>query len=226
MNTVFVTGGGRGIGLEFITQFLQDDWRVIATARTITPALAKLQTRYPDQLRVLLLDITDWPKVAALGQTIADERIDLLINNAGFYGGERQQLGRTDVDIWLQTLAVDTIAPIKVVEALLSHLNPGAKIASLSSKMGSIEDNHSGGAYHYRSAKAGLNAALKSLALDLAPRHTVILLHPGWVQTDMGGPGASVTAAESVAGMRRVIHQTQPSESGNFFNYDGTPIPW
>ncbi|MBB5193508.1 NAD(P)-dependent dehydrogenase (short-subunit alcohol dehydrogenase family) [Silvimonas terrae] len=226
MSTVLITGAGRGIGLEFATQYLQDNWRVIVTVREVSPALSSLQIAWPDQLKVILLDITDWPGVAALGQTLADERIDLLINNAGFYGGNRQDLGHTEVETWLQTLAIDTIAPIKVVEAVLPRLASHAKIATLTSKMGSIADNHSGAAYHYRSAKAGLNAAVKSLALDLGRRHTVLLFHPGWVQTDMGGPGALVTPEESVAGMRRIIHQAGPDESGHFYNFDGTPLPW
>ncbi len=226
MSTVLITGAGRGIGLEFATQYLQDNWRVIVTARETSPALSSLQIAWPDQLKVIQLDITDWPRVAALGQALADERIDVLINNAGFYGGNRQDLGHTDVETWLQTLAIDTIAPIKVVEAVLPRLATHAKIATLTSKMGSIADNHSGAAYHYRSAKAGLNAAVKSLALDLGRRHTVLLFHPGWVQTDMGGPGALVTPEESVAGMRRVIHQAGPEESGHFYNFDGTPLPW
>ncbi|GGP24104.1 SDR family oxidoreductase [Silvimonas iriomotensis] len=226
MRTVFITGAGRGIGLELATQYLQDNWRVIATARDASLALKTLQAAWPDQLRVVLLDVTDWPAVAALGQTLSAERIDLVINNAGYYGGNRQELGHTDVETWLNTLAIDTIAPVKVVEALLPRLSADAKIASLSSKMGSIADNHSGAAYHYRSAKAGLNAAMKSLALDLGKRHTVLVFHPGWVQTDMGGPGALVSPEESVAGIRRVIHQATPGDSGRFYNYDGSPLPW
>lgn len=226
--TVLVTGANRGIGLEFVRQYLQDGWRVLATCRQpeVAKALAALQDQYPQNLRIEALNVTDWAAVKALGNVFKNEAIDLLINNAGLYGDRSQSLGQTDVDDWLNVLAANTIAPLKVVEALLPCLAPGARIATLTSLMGSMADNGSGGNYVYRSSKAGLNAVIKSLSLDLEGRHICVLFHPGWVLTDMGGPGAMISVDTSVSGMRAVIEQLTPEHSGSFLRYDGKELPW
>lgn len=226
--TVLVTGTNRGIGLEFVRQYLQDGWRVLATCRKpeAAKALNVLQDQYPQRLRVEELNVTDWVAVKALGKIFKNESIDLLINNAGLYGDRSQSLGQTDVDDWLNVLAANTIAPLKVVEALLPCLAPGARIATLTSLMGSMADNGSGGNYVYRSSKAGLNAVIKSLSLDLEGRHICVLFHPGWVLTDMGGPGAMISVDTSVSGMRSLIEQLTPEHSGSFLRYDGKELPW
>ncbi len=226
--TVLITGANRGIGLEFVRQYLQDGWRVFATCRQPEAAkvLNALQDQYPQSLRVEELNVTDWAAVKALGKVFKNESIDLLINNAGLYGDRSQSLGQTDVDDWLNVLAANTIAPLKVVEALLPCLAPGARIATLTSLMGSMADNGSGGNYVYRSSKAGLNAVIKSLSLDLEGRHICVLFHPGWVLTDMGGPGAMISVETSVSGMRSVIEQLTPEHSGSFLRYDGKELPW
>ncbi|TJZ78899.1 SDR family oxidoreductase [Chitiniphilus eburneus] len=221
--TLLLTGANRGLGLEFVQQYLAAGWRVIAIARQHADALTAAP---PPSLRLLSLDVTDWHAVATLGDRLADERIDLLLNNAGRYGGDAQELGKLDAEEWLRVLAVNTIAPAMLVQALLPRLATGAVIASISSKMGSIEQNTSGGAYLYRSSKAALNAANRSLALDLRGRHTCVVLHPGWVQTDMGGASAPLTPHESVRGMRAVLERVMPADSGGFFDYDGAPLPW
>lgn len=226
--TVLITGANRGIGLEFVRQYLQDGWRVLATCRQpeAAKALNALQDQYPQSLRVEELNVTDWAAVKALGKVFKNESIDLLINNAGLYGDRSQSLGQTDVDDWLNVLAANTIAPLKVVEALLPCLAPRARIATLTSLMGSMADNGSGGNYVYRSSKAGLNAVIKSLSLDLEGRHICVLFHPGWVLTDMGGPGAMISVDTSVSGMRSVIEQLTPEHSGSFLRYDGKELPW
>ena len=226
--TVLITGANRGIGLEFVRQYLQDGWRVLATCRQpeAAKALNALQDQYPQGLRVEELNVTDWAAVKALGKVFKNETIDLLINNAGLYGDRSQSLGQTDVDDWLNVLAANTIAPLKVVEALLPCLAPEARIATLTSLMGSMADNGSGGNYVYRSSKAGLNAVIKSLSLDLEGRHICVLFHPGWVLTDMGGPGAMISVDTSVSGMRSVIEQLTPEHSGSFLRYDGKELPW
>ncbi|WP_432720925.1 SDR family oxidoreductase [Jeongeupia wiesaeckerbachi] len=221
--TLFITGAGRGIGREFVQQYLAAGWQVVATCRK--PAdLADLAQQ--PALTVLPLDVTDWDTVATLASQLGDARIDLLINNAGIYGGVMQDLGGTDVGTWLETLATNAIAPVKIVEALLPRLAPRAVIVNISSKMGSMADNGSGGDYHYRSAKAALNAATVSLARDLAGRHCCVALHPGWVQTDMGGAYALIDAATSVRGMHDVIAGLQAADTGRFITYDGRSIPW
>lgn len=224
--TVLITGANRGLGLEFVRQYLQAGARVIAACREPDQALELHALASLGQLLVLPLEVTDWAEVAALPERLAAERIDLLINNAGVYGGEAQALGEIDVELWQSVLAVNTIAPLKLVEALLPRLAPGAVIAQITSLMGSIADNGSGGCYYYRSSKAALNMVNKSLAVDLAGRCCCLVLHPGWVLTDMGGPNALIDAATSVAGMRQVLAQATAGDSGKFLKYDGRELPW
>lgn len=228
VKTVFITGANRGIGLEFVKQYLQDGWRVIATARAPKRAveLYALQEEHTQQLRVEALDISDWQAITRLREALGGEHIDIMINNAGVYGKTPQVLGQLDVAEWQMVLTSNAIAPIKVIESLLPILNAQAKIASLSSLMGSVADNSSGASYYYRSSKAALNAAHSSLARDLAGRHACVVFHPGWVQTDMGGPGAMISTTESVSGMRAQLQRLDHSGSGRFLRYDGKELPW
>lgn len=226
--TVLITGANRGIGLEFVRQYLHDGWRVIATCRQPHRAtqLYALQQEFPQHLRIEALDVCDWAAVASLRQTLAGESIDVLINNAGVYGNGPQALGQLDVAEWQHTLTANAIAPIKVIESLLPLLNSNARIASLSSLMGSMADNGSGGSYYYRASKAALNAAHTSLARDLAGRHACMVLHPGWVQTDMGGPGALIDVKTSVTGMRQQLQALNHASTGRFMAWDGRELPW
>ncbi|WP_028451330.1 SDR family oxidoreductase [Chitinilyticum aquatile] len=225
-NTVFITGTSRGLGLEFTRQYLQEGWRVLAARRHAAAQLDELQQQYPQQLRQLELDVGDLAAIDRLPASLAGECIDLLINNAGIYGGIHQQLGDCDLAEFQRVLAVNVLAPLRLTEVLLPLLRSSARIAHLSSLMGSMADNGSGGDYAYRASKAALNAIGKSMAVDLAGRHTVVLLHPGWVRTDMGGPAALIDAASSVRGMRTVIASLQDWDSGRFFKYDGSELPW
>lgn len=226
--TVFITGANRGIGLEFVRQYLHDGWRVIATCRQPHHAteLYALQEHFRQTLRIEPLDVCNGAAVTALRQVLSRERLDILINNAGVYGKGPQMFGQLDVAEWQLTLTVNAIAPFKIIESLLPLLQPQARIAAISSLMGSMADNGSGGSYYYRASKAALNAAHTSLARDLAGRHACILFHPGWVQTDMGGPGALIDAATSVSGMRAQLEQLTLAKSGLFLRYDGQPMPW
>jgi len=138
-------------------------------------------------------------------------------------------LGKIDYKAWVEAFKINALAPIKVAETFLANIEQGSKkvIATLSTQMASIADNTSGGVYVYRSSKAALNVALKSLSVDLKPKGvSVLILHPGWVKTDMGGEGASVLPAESVHGMRRLIDSGDLSLSGTFLNYKGEELPW
>lgn len=224
MPTVLVTGANRGIGLEFARQYKEDGWEVIATCRRPDKA---------DELNALgvevqRLDVADFREIAALGGRLADRAIDVLINNAGVFGSA-QSFGCTDVDEWEHVLRVNAMAPLKMAEAFAGHVARSQRriIASVTSKMGSIEDNSSGDMYLYRSSKAALNAVNKSLSLDLKDRGILcVVLNPGWVKTDMGGPSALITAQQSVTGMRRIIENATTAHSGRFFNYDGQEIPW
>lgn len=227
MPTAFITGASRGIGLEFARQYLADGWRVIGTCRD--PSNAKELSGLDGDVDVHALDVTDHAQVQALAKSLKREAIDVLLNNAGIYGPKPSPFGGVDYDAWKQVLEVNTMAPLKVCECFVDHVVAGdLKImASVTSKMGSIADNTSGGSYIYRSSKAALNAVMKSLAADLTSREvTVIVLHPGWVKTDLGGPSALISVDESVSGMRRVIDGLRPEDTGQFFNYDGSRVPW
>ncbi len=226
MSTVLITGANRGIGLEFARQYAAAGYRVHAACRA--PGSADALASLGERVTLHALDVTDHGRVEALAAGLKNEAIDIVINNAGIYG-EAQDFGKIDYAAWEEVMRVNTLAPLKMAECFLPHLEAGKMkmIASLTSRMGSIADNDAGGVYIYRSSKAALNAAARSLAIDLAPRGiTVIVFHPGWVKTDMGGPGALIDAETSVAGMRAVIKGAGPKDSGRFFAYDGAEVPW
>jgi NAD(P)-dependent dehydrogenase (short-subunit alcohol dehydrogenase family) len=224
--TVLVTGANRGIGLEFVRSFAADGWRVHACARNVEKA--KTVRAVEGDVVCHKLDVTNGLKVASLARALAEEPIDLLINNAGLRG-PKTGFGETDYEEWAAVLQVNTLAPLRMVErfADLVERSDGKTVVNISSIMGSIADNGSGGEYIYRSSKAALNMVTKSLAVDLAGRGIkVVSFHPGWVRTDMGGAGASISPEESVQGMRRKIAGLTAADSGCFFNYDGAPLEW
>lgn len=230
--TILITGANRGIGLEFATQFAADNWHIIACCRQPDQAesLQKLKHANGDQLCVHQLDLSDLTAIDQLANTLHHESIDIIINNAGVYPPAQQgEFGHVDYDAWLTTLRINTLAPLKIAEAFVTQLERSRlKIfAIITSKMGSIADNSRGGSYPYRTSKTAVNMVAKSLAIDLASRQiTTILLHPGWVQTRMGGSDALISAQQSVAGMRNVLSRITPDDSGKFFAYDGQLIPW
>ena len=231
MPRVLITGAGRGIGLEFTRQYAEEGCEVHALVRNPQGSSA-LQGMVRDHPNVTLhaLDVSDFPAVESLSKELAGLSIDILINNAGHYGPkEAQSLGRIDYKAWQDSFKVNALAPIKIAEAFLSNIERGSKkvIATLSTQMASIDDNTSGGLYIYRSSKAALNMALKSLAIDLKPKGiAVLILHPGWVKTDMGGQEAPVLPQESVQGMRQLIDSGDISLSGTFLNYQGEELLW
>ncbi|MDX9768315.1 MAG: SDR family oxidoreductase [Ectothiorhodospiraceae bacterium] len=230
-HSVLVTGAGRGIGLEFIRQYLAAGWRVHACARQPerSQALRELAAAHRDRLSVHVLDVANAAHVANLKATLGKMPLDLLINNAGLIGGEHQSFGDVDEATWIETLRVNTFAPLRLMEALADNVaaSEQRRIANITSKMGSIDDNGSGGYYIYRTSKAALNMLTKSAAIDLAPRGiTCVVLHPGWVRTEMGGPGAEITPEESVTNLRAIIDRLTPAQSGWFFDVDGSVIPW
>ena len=225
MTTVLITGANRGIGLELARQYAAERVRVIATCRheDLAGALHDIEG-----VERHVLDVADGESIKALARKLRGTAIDVLINNAGLFGG-RQEMGEVDARDWLDVMTVDALGPYRVSIAFLEHLLAGRRrmIATLTSRMGSIAENTSGGYYVYRPAKAALNIMMKSLSVDLAGDGvTVLLLHPGWVQTDMGGPGALITAAESVRGLRRMIDTAGLGHSGRFFSQDGSELPW
>jgi NAD(P)-dependent dehydrogenase (short-subunit alcohol dehydrogenase family) len=216
MPRVLITGANRGLGLEFVRQFTRDRWEVVATARTEASEVLELGAK------LLQLDLSDLAGVASFE---LDGPLDLLIANAGTYG-PRDATTADEAHEWLDTFAVNTVAPYLLAQRLLPNLRQvRGKAIAVSTRMGSIEDNKGGGYLAYRSSKTALNMAWRTLALanrDL----TCAVLHPGWVQTRMGGPNAPVQPEESIAGMRRVIDSLTPADSGEFLDFQGNRVPW
>lgn len=227
MRTILITGANRGIGLAMAQQALARGDQVIATARD--PEEAEHSIPGHERLRWLPLDVTDATSVSALASALDGTAVDVLINNAGIYGPRNVPLESVNADDWLEVLRTNTVAPLMVTQAVLPALRRGGarKLAMISSKVGSIADNSSGGSYMYRSSKAALNQVVKSLSVDLADDgFTVLALHPGWVQTRMGGPNGLIDTDTSAAGLLKVIEDATTTDSGGFINYDGSPLPW
>ncbi len=228
---MLVTGANRGLGLEWARQYAEAGWRVYASCRRPEEAreLNALAGRHP-QLSVHRLDVTDSEQLRTLQLDLEEARIDVLLNNAGVYLDKFMgDLGGIDYEIWLRTFAVNTLGAVRVTEALAGQVAASEKkrVVAISSHMGSIAEIAAPGNYAYRSSKAALNAAMKGLSHALAQRGIgVLLLHPGWVRTRMGGPDAPLTPAQSVHGMRALVENFRPEMNTRFFRYDGTEIPW
>jgi NAD(P)-dependent dehydrogenase (short-subunit alcohol dehydrogenase family) len=231
MHTLLITGTNRGIGFELTKQYLQDGWRVFACCRKPVAAekLQKLHQQHPETLTIHALDITDPAAIQKLGQSLQHDAVDILINNAGMLDEHESHLSNVDPEVFMDVIRTNALAPLLVAKALLPSLAKGQLkiIANISSTMGSITENISGGYYAYRASKAALNAITKSLSIDLADRGiTVLSLHPGWVQTDMGGVGATITPEESVSGLRQILQKTTLADSGGYIAFNGRAIPW
>ncbi len=226
--TVLVTGANRGIGLEFVRQYANAGWNVLACCRDLDRAVElKVLASNAPNIRLNSLDVSNFNQIENLALSLKMESIDLLINNAGLY--PHSSFGDTNHHDWLRSFEVNTMGPVKMAECFYGNVASSRlkKIVSISSKMGSIEDNTSGGSYIYRTSKAALNIAMKSLSIDLRAYGIITCtLHPGWVMTEMGGPNALITKEMSVSGLRKVIESLTIKDSGNFIGFDGKRIPW
>ena len=232
METTLITGANRGIGLEFSRQLAEDGWCVLACSRDLekSDALNKLAAEYPERITLYALDVTDHGQIEKLSQTLANKPIDLLINNAGVFPDiNDRSFGQTDYDSWAHAFLVNTMAPLKMAEEFIAQITQSSRktIVTITSKMGSVADNGSGGSYIYRSSKSAVNMVIKSIAIDLESNDIIsVLLHPGWVRTDMGGPSGLISVEQSVSGMLSVIREVTSADSGKFIAYDGQIIPW
>ena len=231
MPSVLITGANRGLGLEFARQYLAEGWQVYATCRDPGSAskLRRLSDASDRKLQILALDVTDPTSVKTAARELDGQAIDLLLNNAGVGGARNQTVGNIDYAAWAKVLETNTMGPMRVSEAFVDHVTRSERklIVTLTSGMGSIGDNTSGSSIAYRSSKAAVNRVMRSLPIDLASRGvTCIVVNPGWVRTDMGGPDATLTPAESVSRLTRLIDNLGPAQSGKFFNHDGREYAW
>jgi NAD(P)-dependent dehydrogenase (short-subunit alcohol dehydrogenase family) len=227
---VLVTGASRGLGLEFARQYALSGAQVLACARN--PGKAELllgaAERAKGRIAVHELDVASDESVAQFVSEVGTAPIDIVINNAGVYGGEHQRLGDIDYETWLKTFNVNTLGPVRVIEALRGHLAKSRlkRAIAITSAMGS-NTRHDGSALIYRSSKAALNNAMRGLSAALKPDGIIVVpMHPGWVRTDMGGPNAPLSTEQSVTSMRKVILDLTLGDSGRYINYDGAEIPW
>jgi NAD(P)-dependent dehydrogenase (short-subunit alcohol dehydrogenase family) len=230
MRAYLVTGANRGIGLEFTRQLSARGDRVIATARVLEAAreLRAVAEASPATVRLVALDVTSPESVCKLAGVLADEAVDVLVNNAGTMA-PRTGLGNMDYENMERAFRVNVVGAMRVVEAAMPALERGSirHIVNMSSKMGSIAENTSGGAYSYRASKCALNMATKSMSIDLAGRgFTVVAMHPGWVLTDMGGPNALIDTQTSIREMLQRIDDLSPASNGTFVEWSGGVIPW
>jgi NAD(P)-dependent dehydrogenase (short-subunit alcohol dehydrogenase family) len=223
MSTVLITGAARGLGLDFVKQYAARGWKVHACARS--PESLK---EVAGDIHLHKLEVTDYGAVKALASELKGEAIDVLICNAGVSGSEAGDLGRIDPKVWRDTFEVNALAPLMMAEAFVEQVaaSKDRKLIAISSRLGSITHND-GARYAYRASKTALNMEWQSLSKDTAAKGLIcVVLHPGWVQTDMGGKAATLTIAQSVPSMVKVIDGLKPADNGRFLNYDGAELPW
>jgi len=228
MPTVLITGANRGIGFALVEEFLVHGWRVLGCCRQPDEA-AFAHMPNCQQLVLHELEVTDSTQIDTLAKACENESIDIIINVAGLFGPRDLLFGNTPVDSWLKVLHVNTIAPLKLVEALIEPIcRSDLKIvAAISSDLGSMTLNEFGGATIYRSSKAALNSVIKGLSIDLVERGVkTVSVHPGWVKTEMGGEDAKITAQESVSGIYRLLNEPAAFKNGGLYSYLGDEMPW
>lgn len=238
MPSILVTGANRGLGLEFVRQYAADGWRVHACCRDpgASAELREIASASHGLVAPHALSVGDPESIHALARELAGQPIDVLLNNAGTYGlkgfaeggMEAQAFGTMDYDGWQHAFAINTMAPLRMIEAFIGNVAASGqkKIFTVSSSMGSIGDPP-GGHLAYGSTKAAVNFVMSSLAMELRGRGiTVMSLHPGWVDTDMGGAAAPLKPEQSIAGLRRVIADASPATSGQFVGWDGNRVAW
>lgn len=230
MKKILITGANRGLGLEHTRRFVAQGVFVYATARLPHEAndLNQLALQNPALVKVLAYDAVQPDAPAKLKAVLDDVALDLVLFNAGV-NGKRLNFGEIDADSALQMFQINALAPLKLAEALAQNVVKSERkiYAFQSSLMGSISDNGSSGSYAYRISKCALNMAVKNISIDLKAQGIIaVALHPGWVKTRMGGEHAPLSLAESVQGQQQLLSSLTLAQSGGFFNFDGTPLPW
>jgi NAD(P)-dependent dehydrogenase (short-subunit alcohol dehydrogenase family) len=219
---ILIIGASRGIGLEFVRQYAHAGDRVIATARS-DKGMGKISALGAKALRV---DVAQPASVSGLAWLLDGEKLDIVVINAGVYGPSTSGLQPPSADDFDAVMHTNVLGPMRVLPQLTDALAPNAKLAIISSRMGSISLRESTAGWLYRASKAAVNSVLKDASIALAGQATCIAFHPGWVRTDMGGSGADLAVEESVSGMRQTLSGLQTKDNGKFFNYDGKPLAW
>jgi NAD(P)-dependent dehydrogenase (short-subunit alcohol dehydrogenase family) len=231
MSTILITGANRGIGFELTRQMTERGESVIATCRAPAEAaeLRSLADAHPTTLNIVQLTVTNPASIAAAKASVSQKAIDVLVNNAGIIGPKRQSTLDMDFDGWLETFDVNTLGPLRVLQAFLPNLERSAwpRVLTITSRMGSLTASPATDRIAYRASKAALNRTMLAVAGDLKSRNiAVAVAHPGWVQTDMGGQMAALTPAASAAGLIEVIDRMTLSNTPRFFDHDGSTISW
>jgi NAD(P)-dependent dehydrogenase (short-subunit alcohol dehydrogenase family) len=219
---VLIIGASRGIGLELVRQYRADGAAVTATARS-PEGLARLHAL---GATALPLDLASAAGAAGLAWPIDGAAFDVVVHNAGVYGPRTNGLDTPTEADFDHVMHTNVLGAMRVLPQLADALAPGARLAVISSRMGSMGLRTSPGGWLYRASKAALNSVLKDASLAFAGRAVCVALHPGWVRTDMGGTGADLDVADSANGIRRTLAALQPADNGGFFNVDGTPLAW
>ena len=222
MKSVLIIGASRGIGLEFVRQYGVAGAAVTATARS-APGLAAVQAH---GARAILLDVSTAASVATLAPLLAGQQFDVVVLNAGVYGPHSAALAPPTAEEFDAVMHTNVLGAMQVLPRLVGHLTPGARMAVISSRMGSIGLRTSASGWLYRASKAALNSVLKDVSISLAGQAICVAFHPGWVRTDMGGVGADLDVTDSVAAMRSTLAALRGTDNGGFFNHDGQPLAW
>jgi NAD(P)-dependent dehydrogenase (short-subunit alcohol dehydrogenase family) len=224
-----ITGAGRGIGFELTRQALMAGHRVSALVRSPAKAagVTDLATKFSQTLKIYPVDVLSDSSVTTFVHDLAGEGVDVLINNAGAYLDSDSGFENLDLKKAEETFAINTVGPMRMTRALLPNLKKGhsPKVVNITSLMGSIEDNGSGGSYAYRMSKTALNMFTKTFSNDYSGI-TAFVIHPGWVKTDMGGAGAPTSPEESAQGIHKVIDGATKKSSGHFYDFEGEELPW
>ena len=226
MKNILITGANRGIGLKF-AQLLSNSTNIIyVTNRDLNNCI---ELKKINNIEILELDLLEKNSIKDFCSDVKDIPFDLIINNAGIFQDEQMEETNLDPELWLDEMMINAIGPVVLTQKLKENLISGneKKVVFISSQMGSIDDNYSGGYYFYRTSKSALNSAAKSLSIDWKTDEiSVLMLHPGWVKTDMGGSKAKLEIDESVNSMIKVIEASNISNTGSFLNYNGDKLEW
>jgi short-subunit dehydrogenase len=226
MKNILITGANRGIGLKFAQLLSNNINTVYVTTRDLNNCI---ELKKINNIEILELNLLEKNSIKDFCSDVKDMPFDLIINNAGIFQDEQMEETHLDPELWLDEMMINAIGPIVLTQKLKENLISGneKKVVFISSQMASIDDNYSGGYYFYRTSKSALNSAAKSLSIDWkADEISVLMLHPGWVKTDMGGSKAKLEIDESVNSMIKVIEASNISNTGSFLNYNGDKLEW